>query len=64
MDKDQKEKARRFAENVIRGMSRAEQGNLMDALVLGSYDWMDWFEDPPPRGFATAAGEILLRLDV
>lgn len=22
-----------------------------DALVLGGFDWRDWFADPPPPGF-------------
>lgn len=55
--------AERFAKDVIDGMPHADRGDLMDALVLGTYDWMDWFDDPPPRGFTRAAYEILRRME-
>jgi hypothetical protein len=41
-----------------RGLNRYEKGQLGDQLVMGDFDWMDWFDDKPHpdflRGFKDA----------
>lgn len=42
---------RSMAEKFVRDLSRSQVFELGDALVLGTLDWRDWLEEPPPPGF-------------
>jgi hypothetical protein len=35
----------------FRSLSERSKGELGDALVLGYYDWTEWLDEKPARGF-------------
>ena len=40
-----------------RALSSSEVGMLADALVLGEFDWRDWFLDKPSKEFLRGASD-------
>lgn len=45
-----------------RALSSSETGNAADALVLGDFDWRDWFIDKPTKEFLRAwSDEVMYR---
>lgn len=49
-----KRKARKFWDS----LSEADRFQLGDDLVLGDFDWRDWFEAKPPRGFMREVDDL------
>ncbi len=45
-----RDRAERWAAEAFRTLSPSDKWELQDALVLGSYEWSEWFTQPPPRG--------------
>ena len=43
-------KARRAAKELFDRLSPNELWEVGDALVLGYFDWRDYWNDPPPKG--------------
>lgn len=41
----------------VDSLSSRDLGELGDALVLGEYDWRDWFNEKPSRAFMSAVEE-------
>jgi hypothetical protein len=60
MTPKERERARTWAREFWYSLSPAERGEVGDALVLGYWDWRDWFDDPPPRGFTRELDYIRL----
>lgn len=52
---------REAARRLWQGLSEEQRGELGDQLVLGGFDWMDWMEEPPPKGFLVALDEERIR---
>lgn len=38
-----------------------QKGELGDQLVLGTFDWRDWFDTRPPKGFMAEVDRERLR---
>jgi len=47
----ERDRGKRFA----RSLNPRERGDFIDALVLGDYDWRDWFHERPHGAFLNAA---------
>lgn len=47
----EKERIRKAALRYFEGLSTEQRFELGDALVLGDFDWMDWFERKPSQLF-------------
>lgn len=47
--------ARAAGRRWIADRSLSEVGAILDAMILGDFDWRDWFADPPPKGFRAGA---------
>ena len=56
------EKARGVA--FYQKLSPSEQGELGDALVLGYFDWRDWFHEKPSRSFMAGIDYAMTTLSV
>ena len=54
MTGDARRRARIAAQLFWEMLDPAERWDVGDALVLGTWDWRDWMDDPPPPGFLTA----------
>jgi hypothetical protein len=38
----------------FRNLNDTQKGDLGDALVVGTFDWREWFETRPVKGFMAA----------
>jgi hypothetical protein len=47
MTAKQRERERAKARRAFRELSNADRWALNDQLVLGDFDWRDWFYEPP-----------------
>lgn len=63
MTRLQRDGIRTRARAWIRSLDRATVGRFLDDNVLGAFDWMDWFDDRPERGFVAAACEEAQRIE-
>lgn len=52
---DKKARIESAARKWVEGMDASTLGAFVDALVLGDYDWRDWFSDKPEPGFVNEA---------
>lgn len=50
----EKERARRYWS----GLSSFDRGALGDALVLGDFDWREWFDTKPSGSFLREVDEL------
>lgn len=46
--------AKREARLFFDTLDSSERGDIADALVLGCFDWRDWFEEKPSAEFIRA----------
>jgi hypothetical protein len=53
------DRARAQGREYAKGLSERDKDAMHTSMVLGEFDWMDWFEDKPAPGFATGMGDYL-----
>ncbi len=58
---EQKNAAYRAAKKLWDSLDNAARGELGDALVLGTFNWLDWMDQPHPPGMLAALDK--LRMD-
>jgi hypothetical protein len=58
LTRQERNRAIRVAEALWRDLDNHERWGLGDQLVLGDFDWMDWFSDPPPKGTIAALDKL------
>lgn len=46
---------RRRAAQWVKALSLVQVHDLLDAMILGSFDWRDYFDDKPTSAFINAA---------
>jgi len=54
-------RGRKAGEAWLASLDNRTRGDLGDDLVLGMFDWRDWFDDPPRPGFVNGAADALQR---
>lgn len=50
---------RRLAKRAFDSMGAETRHEIADEMVWGSYDWQDFFDEKPPRGFNTVLFELI-----
>lgn len=55
-----RQREREAAKRYWKSLDNYTRGILGDALVLGDFDWRDWFHTKPSRVFMNQLGEELI----
>lgn len=58
-----RESERAAGATVARSLWIGDVGMIADALVLGDFDWMDWFDDAPSPAFLRGFTDEVMHRD-
>jgi hypothetical protein len=61
---EQRNKAERAAKALWGSLDNAARGELGDALVLGTFDWLDWTDQPHPPGMLAALDRLRMNWEI
>jgi hypothetical protein len=64
LNQEQQNKAERAAKALWDSLDNAARGELGDALVLGTFNWLDWTDGPRPPGMLAALDKLRMNWEI